>query len=100
MADYRPHIKAPEGVIPINWESNWIITDTRFPNEIKAVKDRGGITIDVRRHDRTHFEKEHESETALDDYHFFDYFIDNDGTIDELVVKVKEILIKEKIINK
>ena len=28
---------------------NWIITDTRFPNEIEAVKKRGGITIRVNR---------------------------------------------------
>ena len=34
----------------------WIITDVRFPNELEAVKDRGGITIRVNRslqhHDR------------------------------------------------
>lgn len=28
---------------------NWIITDVRFPNEIKAIKDRGGIVIRVNR---------------------------------------------------
>lgn len=28
---------------------SWIITDMRFPNELKAVKDRGGITIRVNR---------------------------------------------------
>jgi hypothetical protein len=28
---------------------NWIITDMRFPNELKAVKDRGGISIRVHR---------------------------------------------------
>ena len=28
---------------------NWIITDMRFPNELKAVKDRGGISIRVNR---------------------------------------------------
>lgn len=40
----------------------------------------------------------HPSETALDKYRF-DYVVDNSGTIDELIEKVKEILIKEKIIN-
>ena len=80
---------------------NWIITDMRFPNEMDAVKERGGITIRVK---RTQFLKkdslpthEHPSETALDNAEF-DYVIDNDGTMDELVEKVKEILIKEKII--
>ena len=43
--------------------------------------------------------KEHESETALDK-HFaeFDYTITNNGSIEDLIEKVKQILIKEKII--
>jgi hypothetical protein len=98
--------------------SNWIITDVRFPNEAKAIKDRGGIIIRVNREwltvanekgnkttinhlipldsGKTNIES-HISETALDDY-TFDYTIDNNGTIEELIEKVKEILIKEKII--
>lgn len=28
---------------------NWIITDTRFPNELAAVKVAGGVTIEIRR---------------------------------------------------
>ena len=39
----------------------------------------------------------HPSETALDDAEF-DYEIINDGTIEDLIEKVKEILIKENII--
>lgn len=41
--------------------------------------------------------EEHESETALDDA-TFDYYIDNNGNIEELIKEVKEILIKENII--
>ena len=40
---------------------------------------------------------EHESETALDNYQF-DYEIDNNNTVEELIEKVKEILIKEGIL--
>ena len=29
---------------------NWIITDMRFPNELEAIKQRGGITIRVNRY--------------------------------------------------
>lgn len=79
---------------PIN-KNNFIITDTRFPNELKAVKDREGITIRVNRPDLA--ENSHPSETSLDSA-TFDYIIDNNGTIEELIDKVKEILIKEKII--
>jgi len=86
---------------------NWIITDTRFPNELKAVEDRGGITIRISRNQ--YFRKQdlenpeyvakhnHPSETALDDAQF-KYTIDNNGTIEELIEKVREILIKENII--
>ena len=42
-------------------------------------------------------EKYHTSETALDNAKF-DYEIDNTGTIGELIEKVKQILIKEKIL--
>lgn len=100
---------------------NWIITDLRFPNELKSIEDRKGITIRVNRtlyedctcirHEEsngcTHcdytgkFEivsdNSHFSETALDNFKF-NYIIDNNSTIEDLVKKVKEILIKEKII--
>lgn len=87
---------------------NWIITDLRFLNELKAVEDRGGITIRVNRKNvfkmmevdmkkNTSKIIEHPSETSLDNTNF-KYTIDNNGTIQELIEKVKEILILEKII--
>jgi hypothetical protein len=86
---------------------NWIVTDMRFPNELEAIKNREGITIRVNRDIRCKDgladivgrmkEEQHPSETALDDA-TFDYTIDNNGTIEELIEKVKEILIKKKII--
>lgn len=89
---------------------NWIITDTRFPNELKAIKDRGGITIRVNRNlegkwiDKQEWDLHikgivpHESETALDNYRDWDYIINNGGTLEELIDKVREILIKEKLL--
>ena len=75
---------------------NWIITDMRFPNELEAVKKRGGITIRVNRN-LEESKNQHESETELDNAEF-DYVIDNNGTIEELIEKVREILIKEKLL--
>lgn len=80
---------------------NWIITDMRFPNEMEAVKERDGITIRVERPEMFSYQSmasEHASEKALDDAEF-DYEIVNDGTLDELVEKVRAILIREKIIS-
>ena len=89
---------------------NWIITDMRFLNEMEAVKKRGGITIRVNRPcdicGGSGYHKmscpvsksgEHLSETSLDSAEF-DYVIDNNGTIEELIEKVREILIKEKLL--
>ena len=75
----------------------WIITDCRFKNELQAIKDRDGIVIRVNRNNSLFKSVIHESETALDNAKF-DYIIDNNGTIEELIEKVKEILIKEKIL--
>ena len=80
-------------------EPNWIITDTRFPNEAKTVSNKGGINIRL-----TRFVNEndnallHESETSLDFYKF-DYIVDNrDGNIENLIRDIKVILVKEGII--
>jgi hypothetical protein len=70
---------------------SWIITDVRFPNEARAVKDRGGIVIRVNRNNTEITKMTHISETALDGYDF-DWIIDNNGTIEDLIVKTKEML--------
>lgn len=94
----------------------WCITDVRFPNEKQAIEERKGIIIRVNRtlvpaHECPYCHAvtkeadylcyaaplQHPSETALDDASF-NYTIDNNGTIEELIEKVKEILIKEQII--
>ena len=98
MADYRveqtiEHVGGSlHQVIPA---SNWVITDTRFPNEAGAVKGRGGIIVRINRPGVTAV-NDHPSETSLDDWNF-DYVIENDGSMHDLVSQVDEILIKEKL---
>lgn len=75
---------------------NWVIPDLRFPNEYEGIKQRNGLLLRVER-DQSEAISYHPSETSLDN-HEFDYVIKNNGTLDELSEKVKEILIKEKII--
>lgn len=75
--------------------SKWIITDCRFPNEAEAVKDRGGFVVRVNRDlpevPYQTLEQRHPSETSLDNWEF-DYVIQNDSTVEDLKVKVAEIL--------
>lgn len=67
---------------------DWVITDTRFPNELEAVKDKG-VSIWVERPGVKPINN-HPSETSLDGYKF-DYTIKNEGSIEELIEKVKEV---------
>lgn len=106
---------------------DWIISDVRFPhNEGKAITDRGGINIGIKRkfglrvEQYAHLENldnpyeipielrdingelyktlTHESEELMGDFDWCDYVIENNGTIEELIDKVREILIKENVI--
>jgi hypothetical protein len=96
FADYRTNFEAKDvNEWGKNLQNNWIITDMRFPNEMEAVVERKGITIRINRPEINLLA--HPSETSLDTAEF-DYTINNSGTIEELIKKVKDILVKEKII--
>lgn len=77
----------------------FVIADCRFVNEIEVFKNKYGnekaITIRVIRPSfdsgLTEEQKNHESETALDNY-VFDYIIYNDGTLDDLEIKVDNFI--------
>jgi hypothetical protein len=117
FSDYIPVVKEWDelGNDTLVEYPNWILTDMRFPNEMEAVKEKAGITIRVVRQTKEQGLKlaavrlgklnatmhdiinVHPSEIALDDAKF-DYEIINDAGIPELIEKVREILINEKII--
>jgi len=68
-----------------------IIPDVRFPNEVKSIKDNGGIVI---RLTRNVFNSDSESESSLDsdrfDWHNFDMVIDNHNmTLETLCGELK-----------
>ena len=100
MVDYKPL-----GISKEHWNKtkdlykndmkypNWIIPDVRFPNEVEAIKERGGIVIRVNRSTtKSDSNSNHESEIALDHYHDFDAIINNDKTIGHLTHEVMDIL--------
>jgi hypothetical protein len=67
--------------------TNWVVTDCRFPNEAEQIKKCGGLVVRVKRP----YSKPvngHISEIALDNYDF-DYTLHNDNDIEYLVTKVK-----------
>lgn len=66
---------------------NWLISDVRFKSEAKGIKDLDGIILRVNREGAG--AGNHISEVDLDDYQF-DYVIDNNGSMEDLLFKVKE----------
>lgn len=67
-----------------------VVTDCRFPNEAAAIKSRGGKLVRVTRPE-VGPANDHPSEVGLDDYPF-DYFLDNDGDLSDLVDEVQTML--------
>lgn len=77
------------------YHPNWIIPDTRYLNELKEIKRRGGICIRINRDlpDLDMHPSEHEWRSFK-----FDYVISNDSDLFSLEVKVKELLIELNLI--
>jgi hypothetical protein len=94
-----------------NSKDSIVISDCRFPNEIKAIKNAGGIVVCVERGIQPHWvdiavqankgvesaanwlanEKIHASETAWVGTNF-DYILDNNGTVDDLYKRIAAIV--------
>ena len=74
------------------------ISDIRFPEEIKTICNSFNNTIKVRverpnfENNLSYDEKSHVSETALDGFSDYDYTIINDGSLEDLNIKVNNIL--------
>jgi hypothetical protein len=94
MLDYRG--RPTTDITKECYHPNWIVTDVRFPNEAKAIKQREGILIRLSRNVN---DDNHLSETALDDYKGFDFTINNQkGDLEFLYQNVSMILSNKKII--
>lgn len=73
---------------------NYLIPDVRFPNEFNAIKNQHENNLLIRVERPNINTGNHISETALDNETNWDYIIVNDGTLDDLVQKVK-VMIKD-----
>ena len=76
-------------------EDDYLITDVRFKSEAKGIKDLEGIIVRVNREGAG--AGNHISEIDLDDYSF-DYVINNDGSMEDLLLKVKVFCFAYKLI--
>ncbi len=72
------------------------VTDVRFDNEAYLIHDLGGVIIEIIRPDTNILDEHtqvHRSETGLSG-ELIDFHVVNEGTIDELVNRVKRYLAK------
>ena len=80
-----------------------VIADTRFQNELKMIKKSGGILILVKRGDLPSREEMQANGAHKSEWDWmgwdFDFIIDNDGTKEELLKKVDDLVISNKITN-
>ena len=72
---------------------DWIISDMRYPNEKARVEVLQGYSVRINRDNVQLID--HESETGLDDANF-DYYIDNNGSLEDLQAQVRRILMSIK----
>ena len=70
--------------------SRWIITDVRFENEADAIRSRKGLLIRMVRNN-AEVNSDHPSEIGLDKYEF-DVYLINNGTLQDLIPKVRELV--------
>lgn len=107
MKDYVSNDEFTEYFDGVDWiekpisltHPNWIITDTRFENELDAIENKLGILVKVVRPGEASGESLHSSETALDYVDYWDYVIENSGDIDELRYKVICLLDELDLLN-
>lgn len=67
-----------------------VVDDVRFENEAELVKKLGGVLWKVER--PTAYESTHESEGSLKMYKGFDAVLQNDKSLEELELRVEELL--------
>lgn len=71
-------------------DHRYVITDVRYPNEAETIEAEGGETWVVR---RPGYDGDGHVSEALPETWFFDDEIDNDGSIEDLDVKVERALL-------
>lgn len=86
---FNPDVWINSTLAKIKKAEDCIITDVRFPNEVNAIRKLGGKVILVKRD--TGLNDVHVSENALDGIIDFDYIIENNGSLEELKLKLDKI---------
>ncbi len=86
----NPNTNEQKKVMQTGSYPNWVITDVRFPNEAKAIRDKDGLLIKLNRIKAP--VNDHKSELALLNWPDYNYVYDNDGDLDDLRAFAKKVI--------
>ncbi len=73
--------------------ARFAIADVRFPNEVKAIHELGGIVIKIERPGCDDSDQ-HESEKNIDSIKDYDILIENNGSLEELYSKIDSVILE------
>ena len=75
-----------------------IISDARFISEIENIKDKNTTVINIKglENNLSEKQKQHITETALNNYNQYDYIIENNKTIEKLKKQINKIMEEKK----
>lgn len=84
----------------LDFKSNCFISDLRYPNEAKKLKDNGFLLVKIIKNDRIiDRDPNHESEIALKDYDSWDFIIENNEDLEKFYEKLEEVIKKIFVFN-
>ena len=69
-----------------------VISDVRFPNEAQAIKDHGGILINIIREGGPGTTHKHISESAMDGYTGWNHTLYNNGLFSDLYEQIDDLM--------
>lgn len=75
-----------------NPDTDIFVGDLRFPNEHKILKELGFMTVNITRPSLPDDGDTHESETSLQGFDSWDFYIKNDDTLEEFHKNIEELL--------
>ncbi len=99
LQEYGTQVRRSDS--PTYWSEQWTLRvkgaapliaapDVRFPNEAEALAQVGGVLWRIVRPGTV--KGEHESETLMDGWRWWDAVIQNDGTLEDLWAKVDALM--------
>jgi hypothetical protein len=87
-------IKATFKTILDDQKNDWAISDCRFINEAMAVRNHGGTLVKLVRNNASEINgvQNHRSENDLDNFHDWDYILENNGSHHDFFRKLDNLM--------